>query len=396
PVARRIDADGSEHDVPLEHVHVGDKLRIRPGEKVPVDGVVLEGESSVDESMMTGEAVPVAKRPGDEIVGATVNGNGGLIMRAEKVGSDTLLARIVQMVADAQRSRAPVQRLADQVSAWFVPAVVGAAVVAAAVWAVAGPEPRLAHAIVIAVSVLIIACPCALGLATPMSIMVAAGKGATAGVLFKDAAAIEQLREIDTLVVDKTGTLTEGRPRLVTVETIEGDEREMLALAASLERASEHPLAAAIVAGARDRSLELGETAGFEATTGKGASGTVRGRRVLVGNAALMEAATVDIAALTAHAEELRGNGQTVMFVAIDGKVSGLLGVADPIKESTPAAVGELKRDGIHIVMLTGDHEATARAVADQLGIDEVIAGVLPDQKAEKIQQLSRQGRRVA
>ncbi|HSN71589.1 MAG TPA: copper-translocating P-type ATPase, partial [Steroidobacteraceae bacterium] len=396
PVARRIEPDGSERDVPLEHVRVGDRLRVRPGEKVPVDGVVVDGTSAVDESMMTGEAVPVTKSTGDEVVGATVNGNGGLIMRAEKVGADTLLARIVQMVADAQRSRAPVQRLADQVAAWFVPTVVGVAIIAAIVWAVAGPEPRLAHAIVIAVSVLIIACPCALGLATPMSIMVAAGKGASAGVLFKDAAAIEHLREVDTLVVDKTGTLTEGRPRLVTVESVRGSEDELLAIAAGLEQASEHPLAAAIVTGARDRGVVPLEASSFEAVTGKGAAGNIGNQRVLVGNAALMTEANVDIAALTERAQALRSRGETVMFVAADGVAAGLLGVADPIKASTPDAVGELKSDGLRIVMLTGDHEATARAVAGQLGIDEVIAGVLPDQKAEVVRRLTAEGRRVA
>ena len=380
---------------PLEQVKVGDRLRVRPGEKVPVDGVVLEGSSAVDESMMTGEPVPVTKSVGDAVVGATVNGHGGFVMQAEKVGSDTLLARIVQMVADAQRSRAPVQRLADRVAAWFVPTVVAVAVVAAAVWAILGPEPRLAHAIVIAVSVLIIACPCALGLATPMSIMVAAGKGASAGVLFKDAAAIEQLREIDTLVVDKTGTLTEGRPSLVTVEAAAGDQ-DFLRYAASLERASEHPLAAAIVSGASEREIELMETRGFGATTGKGAAGNVAGRRVLVGNAAFLAEAGIDAGPLSERAQALRGAGQTVMFVAIDGGIAGLLGVADPIKATTLAAVRELKDDGIRIVMLTGDHEATARAVAGELGIDEVIAGVLPDQKAAKVKALAREGRRVA
>ena len=396
PVARRIGPDGNEDDIPLEHVRVGDRLRVRPGEKVPVDGIVLEGQSAVDESMVTGESVPVAKAPGDQVIGATVNGNGGLVMQAEKVGADTLLARIVQMVADAQRSRAPVQRLVDQVSAWFVPTVVGVAAVAALIWAAVGPEPRLAYAIVIAVSVLIIACPCALGLATPMSIMVAAGKGATAGVLFKDAAALEQLHDVDTMVVDKTGTLTEGRPRLVTAEVLRGDANATLALAASLERASEHPLAAAIVAGARDRGLVLGEAKDLEAMTGKGATGTVDGRRVHVGNAALMRDTGIDPAPLASRAEALRAKGQTLMFVAVDGELTGLLGVADPIKESTRAAIQELKNEGIEIVMLTGDHEDTARAVAAELGIDEVIAGVLPDQKADRIRALTAQGRRVA
>jgi Cu+-exporting ATPase len=396
PVARRIEADGTERDVPLEQVRAGDRLRVRPGEKIPVDGTVLEGSSAVDESMMTGEPVPVTKTVGDAVVGATVNGSGGFMMRAEKVGSDTLLARIVQMVADAQRSRAPVQRLADQVAAWFVPAVVGVAVLAAGAWAVIGPEPRLAHAIVIAVSVLIIACPCALGLATPMSIMVAAGKGASAGVLFKDAAAIEQLRDVDTLVVDKTGTLTEGRPRLVTVEGVATEERDLLRYAASLENASEHPLATAIVREAAHRRIDLLEVTGFEAATGKGAAGDVAGRRVLVGNAALMTDADVEVGPLAARAHALRAQGQTVMFVAIDGAIAGLLGVADPIKDSTSDAVRELRNDGIRIVMLTGDHEATARAVADALGIDEVIAGVLPDQKAAKVRALTAEGRRVA
>jgi P-type Cu+ transporter len=396
PRARRIDAQGEDHDVALEDVRVGDRLRIRPGEKIPVDGVVLEGESLVDESMMTGEPVPVAKAPGDALVGATVNGKGALIMRAEKVGGDTLLARIVQMVAEAQRSRAPVQRLADQVAAWFVPAVIGVAVLAAIVWALVGPEPRFTYATVVAVSVLIIACPCALGLATPMSIMVAAGRGATAGVLFKDAAAIEQLRDIDTLVFDKTGTLTEGRPRLVAVEAPDGDEARVLGLAASLERASEHPLGAAIVAGAHARNVDLREARNFVSITGQGAHAQVDGHDVRVGNAALMEAAGIAIEDLTERAQALRQEGQTVMFVAVDGRLAGLLGVADPVKDTAPAAVRALKEEGLKLVMLTGDHESTARAVAARLGIDEVVAGVLPQQKADEVRRLIGAGRRVA
>jgi Cu+-exporting ATPase len=395
--ARRIAEDGIEADVPLDHVKPGDRLRVRPGEKVPVDGVVLEGSSSVDESMVSGEPIPVEKGPGDRVVGATVNGAGSLVMRAEKVGSETLLARIVQMVAQAQRSRAPIQKLADVVAGYFVPAVILIAVVTFLVWALAGPSPRLAHALVNAVAVLIIACPCALGLATPMSIMVAAGKGATAGMLFKNAEAIEVLRKVDTLVVDKTGTLTEGKPRLVKVEPAAGQtEAEVLRDAASLERGSEHPLAAAIVRGAEERGAALSSAEAFESVTGKGVKGRIGGRSIALGNRALMEALGVDVEFLARRAEELRSDGQTVMLLSVDGKAAGLVGVADPVKASTPEAIATLHGEGIRIVMLTGDSGTTARAVAQKLGIDEVEAEVLPDQKAEKVRQLQAQGRIVA
>ncbi len=395
--ARRIAGDGSEADVPLDRVQVGDHLRIRPGEKVPVDGVVLEGQSNIDESMVTGEPVPASKGVGDKVVGATINGTGSLVMRAEKIGSETLLARIVAMVAEAQRSRAPIQKLADVVSGYFVPIVIGIAAVTFAVWAFVGPEPRLAHGLINAVAVLIIACPCALGLATPLSIMVATGEGATLGVLFKNAEAIEVLRQVDTLVVDKTGTLTEGKPRLVTVEAVQGvAEATLLRLAATLEKASEHPLAAAIVKGAENRGLALGAVEGFESMTGKGVRGKVEGRDVALGNRALLEALGTSPGELAARAEALRGDGQTVMFVALDGKAAGLVGVADPIKASTPEAIAALHADGIRIVMLTGDSKTTADAVAKKLGIDAVEAEVLPDQKAARVKALQAQGRIVA
>ncbi|NNL66994.1 MAG: copper-translocating P-type ATPase, partial [Myxococcales bacterium] len=382
--ARRIRDDGSEEDVPLDAVQVGDRLRVRPGEKVPVDGVVLEGRSHLDESMVTGEPIPVPKEAGDRVVGATINGTGGLVMRAEKVGAETLLSRIVAMVAEAQRSRAPIQKLADVVAGWFVPAVVGIAVATFAIWATIGPEPRMAYALLNAVAVLIIACPCALGLATPMSIMVATGKGASLGVLFRNAEAIEVLRQVDTLVVDKTGTLTEGRPKLVSVVPAEGqDEATLLRLAASLERGSEHPLAAAIVRGAAERGVESGEASDFGSITGKGVRGTVDGRAVALGNRALLEELGIDPGPLAERAESLRGDGQTVMFVAVDGEATGLVGVADPIKESTPEAIRTLHGEGIRIVMLTGDSATTAQAVAGKLEIDEVIAEVLPEQKVE-------------
>jgi len=395
--ARRLRDDGSEGDVSLDEVRPGDRLRVRPGEKVPVDGVVLEGTSAVDESMVSGEAIPVEKKPGDRVVGATVNGTGSLVMRAERVGAETLLARIVQMVAEAQRSRAPIQKLADQVAGYFVPAVVACAVVAALVWGFFGPEPRMAHALVISVAVLIIACPCALGLATPMSIMVATGKGATAGVLFRNAEAIEILRKVDTLVVDKTGTLTEGKPKLVTVEPAEGwDEKDLLRLAASLERGSEHPLAAAIVSGAHDRGVEPAGTESFESVTGKGVKGRVDGRSVGLGNRNLFESMGIDPGELAGKAEALRKEGQTVMFVAADGKAAGLLGVADPVKGTTPEAIRQFHEEGIRIVMLTGDSRTTAEAVAGTLDIDEVIAEVLPDQKAAVVKRLQGEGRIVA
>jgi Cu+-exporting ATPase len=398
--ARRIEPDGTERDVPLDQVQPGDHLRVRPGEKVPVDGVVVEGRSSVDESMVSGEPIPVEKAAGDRVVGATVNGTGSLVMEAEKVGAETLLARIVQMVAEAQRSRAPIQKLADQVAGYFVPAVVAIAVVTFIVWSIWGPAPAMAFALINAVAVLIIACPCALGLATPMSIMVATGKGATTGVLFKNAEAIETLRKVDTLVTDKTGTLTEGKPKLVTVEPAPGMDGmgadELLRLAAGLERGSEHPLAAAIVDGAEERGLEPGRSEDFSSVTGKGVTGTVGGRSVTLGNRALLDHLGIDPGGLAARAETLRGEGQTVMFVTVDGRPAGLVGVADPVKETTPEAIEALHRRGIRVVMLTGDSETTARAVASRLGIDEVVAEVLPDQKVEVVRRLQQEGRFVA
>ena len=395
--ARRIGNHGHEEDVSLDHVHVGDRLRVRPGEKVPVDGVVLEGSSTVDESMVTGEPIPVEKEAGDRVIGATVNGRGAFVMRAERVGSETLLSQIVQMVAEAQRSRAPIQRLADVVSSYFVPLVVAIAVITFIVWAIWGPEPRMTYALVNAVAVLIIACPCALGLATPMSIMVAAGKGAQSGVLFKNAEAIEVLRTVDTVVVDKTGTLTEGKPKLVNAVTSSGiDEATLLRLAASLEKHSEHPLAAAIVAGAEERGITAGASMHFDSITGKGVSGEVEGRKVLLGNRALLDQFEIDPGDLATKAEELRGDGQTVMFVAVDGQATGLLGVADPIKNTTPDAVKQLHAAGIRIVMLTGDSRTTAAAVARKLNIDEVIAEVLPEEKVEAVKRLQSAGRVVA
>jgi Cu+-exporting ATPase len=397
PVARRIAADGREADVPLEQVQAGDRLRVRPGEKVPVDGVVVEGTTALDESMVTGEPIPVEKQPGDRVIGGTVNATGSIIVRAERVGSDTLLARIVRLVGEAQRSRAPIQRLADQVAAYFVPAVVAVAVLAFAAWAGFGPEPRLAHGLVNAVAVLIIACPCALGLATPMSIMVGTGRGATAGVLLRNAEALEILEKVDTLVVDKTGTLTEGKPRLVAVEVGPGlDETTVLRLAAGLERASEHPLAAAIVAGARDRGAEPGDARDFRSLTGKGVVGTVEGRAVALGNAALLAELGVDAGDLAGRAEARRREGQTVMFVVVDGRPAGLLGVADPIKASTPEALRELRAEGLRIVMLTGDSRTTAAAVARALGVEEVEAEVLPEQKIAVVKRLQAEGRVVA
>lgn len=395
--ARRIRDDGSDEDVPLHAVQVGDRLRVRPGEKVPVDGVVLEGTSVIDESMVSGEPIPVAKQPDDKVVGATVNGTGSLVMRAEKVGADMLLSRIVAMVADAQRSRAPIQKLADVVSGYFVPIVIGIALVTFGVWASVGPDPKMAHALINAVAVLIIACPCALGLATPMSIMVATGKGASAGVLFRNAEAIEVMRKVDTLVVDKTGTLTEGKPKLVSVLPIAGlDEQEFLRLAASLERGSEHPLAEAIVRGAESRSVALVEATEFQSITGKGIRGSVEGRAVALGNAALMTDIGVAAGDFADRAESLRAEGQTVMLVAVDGKFAGLLGVADPIKETTAEAIAALHEEGIRIVMLTGDNATTANAVARRLGIDDVVADVLPDQKVAAVKRLQAEGHVVA
>jgi Cu+-exporting ATPase len=395
--ARRIDADGHENDVPLGDVKAGDVLRVRPGEKIPVDGMIVDGSSTVDESMVTGESLPVEKHAGDRVIGATVNATGSFVMRAERVGSETLLARIVRLVAEAQRSRAPIQRTADKVAAWFVPLVIAISIVTFVVWIAAGPQPRFVHAIVNAVAVLIIACPCALGLATPMSIMVAAGKGATAGVLFRNAEAIELMRSVDTLVVDKTGTVTVGKPRLASVLAIDGfDDRELLLLAGSLERGSEHPLAGAIIAGAQTRGIELRDATEFESATGKGIFGTIDGRRVALGNAAMLDQLKIDGQALVARAEELRNSGQTVMFVAVDGQPAGLIGVADPVKETAAEAVRALHDEGVRIVMVTGDSETTANAVARKLGIDEVIAQVLPDAKAEIVKKLQAQGRIVA
>ena len=396
-LARRIKDDGLEEDVPIEDVHVGDRLRVRPGEKVPVDGVVLDGSSHVDEAMVTGEPVPTRKQPGDKLVGATINGTGALVLRAEKVGSDTLLARIVAMVSEAQRSRAPIQRLADTVSGYFVPLVIAIAVITFVVWASMGPEPWLSYALVNAVAVLIIACPCALGLATPMSIMVATGKAANLGVLFKNAEAIEVLRKVDTLIVDKTGTLTEGKPKLVTVTPRHGmDEGTLLRLAASLERGSEHPLAAAIVRGAEARKVDTTEAREFQSITGKGVRGVVDGRTVALGNRAMMIAEGVDITTVEQAADAQREAGQTVMLVCVDGKFAGLVGVADPIKASTAEAIRALHAEGIRIVMMTGDNRTTAEAVAKSLAIDEVIADVLPDQKAATVKKLQSLGRIVA
>jgi len=396
--ARIVRADGREEDIPLEHVVVGDTLRVRPGEKIPVDGIVTDGRSSVDESMISGEPVPVEKVPGEKVTGATVNGTGSLLMRAERVGQDTMLSQIVRMVADAQRSRAPIQALADKVSAWFVPAVVLIAILAFGVWSIWGPEPALSFALVNAVAVLIIACPCALGLATPMSIMVGTGRGATAGVLVKNAEALELMEKIDTLVVDKTGTLTLGKPKLVAVTAAKGRaEAEVLRLAAALERGSEHPLAPAIVDGAEERGLELPSTTDFASHTGKGVTGTVEGRQVALGNKALLEGLGIDTSELAGQADAMRVEGQGVMFTAIDGALAGLIAVADPIKESAAGAIAELRKGGVRVVMLTGDNQRTADAVARKIGgIDEVFADVLPDQKQAVVERLRAEGRRVA
>src|SRR5579863_1539702 len=395
--ARLIRDDGSESDVPLDAVKRGDRLRVRPGEKIPVDGIVLEGASSVDESMISGEPIPVEKFKGARVTGATVNGTGSLVMRAERVGAETLLAQIVRMVSEAQRSRAPIQKLADVVAGYFVPIVVGISALTFVIWGLWGPNPRMAHAIVNAVAVLIIACPCALGLATPMSIMVATGKGATLGVLFKNAETIELMRKVDTLVVDKTGTLTEGKPKLVAVEPADVfDADRLLRLAATLERGSEHPLAAAIVKGAEERGAKLGTTEAFESLTGRGVRGRVGNSSVALGNAKLLDELGVDPGALAARAETLRADGQTVMFVLVEGKIAGLIAVADPIKETTPEAIRRLHADGIRIVMLTGDSRTTAQAVARQLKIDEVVAEVLPQAKVGVVKRLQSEGRFVA
>jgi len=399
--ARRLREDGNEEDVPLEHVAVGDRLRVRPGERVPVDGVVLEGRSAVDEALVTGEPIPVEKEPGSRVTGGTVNGTGGFVMRADRVGADTLLAQIVRMVGEAQRSRAPIQRLADQVSAWFVPAVVAVAVLTALAWGLFGPEPRLAYALVNSVAVLIIACPCALGLATPMSIMVATGRGALAGVLIKNAEALETLEKVETLLVDKTGTLTEGKPRLVSV--VAGDDAssaatdaKILALAAGLERGSEHPLAAAILAGAAARGVAPTSVDAFRSLTGRGVIGAAAGRRLALGNARLLEELGIDVGALGKRAEALREEGQTVMFLIAGDAVVGILGVADPIKASALRAIRDLQGEGLRVVMVTGDSGATARAVARTLGLDEVIAPVLPEQKAQIVRRFQAEGRVVA
>jgi Cu+-exporting ATPase len=395
--ARRLGGHGADEDIPLADVQVGDRLRVRPGDGVPVDGAVIEGHSAVDESMVTGESLPVEKQPGDKLVGGTVNGTGALVMQAEKVGSDTVLSRIVAMVAEAQRSRAPIQRMADTVAGWFVPAVVVVAAMAFFAWAVWGPSPALAYALVAAVSVVIIACPCALGLATPMSIMVGVGKGAGAGVLIKSAEALERMEKVDTLVVDKTGTLTEGKPRVVAVVPA-GDlsEADALSLAASLERSSEHPRAVAIVSAANSRGLPLREAAEFGSVTGKGVTGAVAGRPVALGNAGLMADLGVDLGDLGSQADELRRDGATALFLAVDGKAGGVIAVADPVKATTPAALASLRKDGIHIVMLTGDNRTTAEAVARKLGIEDVEADVLPEDKNRMVRKLRAEGRVVA
>jgi Cu+-exporting ATPase len=395
--ARVIDENGREEDVPIERIRTGDLLRVRPGEKAPADGIVVEGASSVDESMITGESIPVEKTAGTRVTGATVNGTGSFVMRAERVGRDTLLSQIVRVVSEAQRTRAPIQRLADVVASYFVPAVIVTAVLTFAAWAILGPEPRLAHAFVNAVAVLIIACPCALGLATPMSIMVGTGRGATAGVLIRNAEALEMLEKMDTLVVDKTGTLTEGKPKLATVFSVKSDfaENELLGLVASVERASEHPLAGAILAGAKERGIALERVINVQSITGKGVTGVAAGRAVLIGNRRLLEDSGVRADELAVRAEQLRGEGQSVMFVAIDGQPAGLIGVADPIKASSREAVELLHRERVRIAMLTGDGRTTALAVARKLGIDDVEAEVLPDQKADAIRKMQAGGKVV-
>lgn len=395
--ARRVRDDGADEDVTLDLVVVGDRLRVRPGEQVPVDGVILDGRVSIDESMVTGESMPVTKEAGASVVGGSLNRTGSFVMRADKVGADTLLSRIVQMVAQAQRSRAPIQRLADTVSGWFVPMVIAMAVLAAIVWGLVGPEPRLSYALVAAVSVLIIACPCALGLATPISIMVGVGRGAHAGVLIRSAEALERFEKVDTLVLDKTGTLTEGRPSVTAIRIAPGfDENELLRLSASLERGSEHPLADAIVAAATERKLALSEATDFDSPVGRGVSGRIDGRPVALGNARFMEGLDVDVSALEAEAEALRSDGATAIFVAVDAKVAGVLGIADPIKATTADAITALKAAGLRLVMMTGDNLTTAEAVARQLGIDDVQAEVLPEDKASVVQRLRSEGRVVA
>jgi Cu+-exporting ATPase len=394
--ARRIKADGTDEDVNLELVVVGDKLRVRPGERIPVDGAILEGRSAIDESMVTGESMPVSKTVGEKVIGATMNQSGGFVMRADKVGRETMLAQIVQMVSQAQRSRAPIQRLADQVSSWFVPAVIGASLLAFAAWGIWGPEPRFAYALIAAVSVLIIACPCALGLATPMSIMVGVGRGAQSGVLIKNAESLERLEKVDTIVIDKTGTLTQGKPSVVGLRAVGIDEAELLRLTASLERSSEHPLAAAIVRNATERKLTLATVEHFDAPVGKGVTGTVDGRRLIIGNRAIMADAKIDTAGLDSPAETFRADGATAIFIAIDGKAAGIIAIADPIKATSQAAVTALKAAGIRVVMLTGDNSTTAKAVAAKLGISEVEADVLPADKSKVVERLRKEGRVVA
>jgi Cu+-exporting ATPase len=396
-LARRVRADGSDEEITLDLVAVGDTLRIRPGEKVPVDGEVIEGRGTVDESMVTGESMPITKEPGAKLIGGTINQTGGLVMRAEKIGRDTMLARIVQMVADAQRSRAPIQRLADTVSGWFVPAVVAVAAIAFIAWSLVGPSPAMGYGLIAAVAVLIIACPCALGLATPMSIMVGVGRGAQAGILIKNAEALERMEKVDTLVVDKTGTLTEGKPAVVAVKTAGGfEEKEVLRLAASLERSSEHPLAQAMVRAAEARGLPLSQPAEVDQPVGKGITGTVDGRKLVAGNARFLEEQGIAVESLAAQADHLRSEGATAIFVGVDGSVAGTIGIADPVKVTTPDALKALDAAGIHVIMLTGDNRMTAEAIARRLGIADVEADVLPDRKSEIVKRLRSEGRIVA
>jgi len=395
--ARKILPDGSEEDIALDRIHVGDKFRVRPGEKIPVDGIVLSGASAVDESMVSGEPIPVEKEVGAKVIGATINGTGTLVVEARKIGKDTLLSQIVQMVADAQRSRAPIQKLVDQVSAYFVPAVIGVAVLTFIVWAIWGIEPKMAHAIVNAVAVLIIACPCALGLATPMSIMVATGRGASMGVLFKNAEAIEMMRKVDTVVIDKTGTLTLGKPKLVTVKPVNNlSELELLSLSAGLEKMSEHPLASAIVAGAKEKNAHTYDAKEFNSVTGKGAIAIVNNRKVAIGNKALLEGENISLGTAEEEANKLREDGQTVMYVAVDGILAGLLGVTDPIKESTLPAIKQLRETGIKVIMMTGDNQKTAEAVAKKVGLDGFFADVLPQGKADLVKKLQSEGKFIA
>jgi Cu+-exporting ATPase len=394
--ARRLNADGTEEDVPLFHIHVGDHLRVRPGEAVPIDGVIIEGKSAVDESMVTGESMPVMKEKDAAVIGGTMNQTGGFVMKAERVGGDTMLSRIVQMVAEAQRSRAPIQRLADHVSAWFVPAVMLVAGLAFVVWAAFGPSPALSYGLIAAVSVLIIACPCALGLATPMSIMVGVGRGAQAGVLIKNAEALERMEKIDTLVVDKTGTLTEGKPKVTKIVAVGISDDDLLSYAASLEQSSEHPLAHAVVVAAKEKGLPIAKTEEFDSPTGKGVVGKVNGHAIALGNIKMMAELKIDVASLEKQGDELRQDGATVIFAAVDGKAAGLLAIADPIKETTHQAIRELRHAGIRVVMLTGDNKTTAQAVARKLEIDEVEAEVLPEDKSRIVKQLREQGRIVA